>query len=641
MCGIVGALTFSNSSFEISEGYIRRMRDSMIHRGPDGAGNWISENKKVGLGHRRLSIIDLSDTAAQPMCNHDASLWLSFNGEIYNHAEIREELIQLGYTTWKTDHSDTEVILYAFQHWGIDCVHRFRGMFAFALWDERQQSLWLVRDRIGIKPLYYSIHHGRITFASEIKALLEDPEQVREVDEHALYHYLSFLSTPANQTLFAGIRKLPAGHYLCVKAGGEVQQTAYWDAWDSVTPETSTDDNEIAEKVLDELKEAVRYRKVSDVPVGVFLSGGIDSSTNTALFSEGEEQAVHTFSVGYERDYQSYKNELHYARKMAEQVHAEHKERILSLQDILNFLPDMVRYQDEPIADPVCIPVYYVAKLARESGMVVCQVGEGADELFWGYPSWRTSYNFQRIFDSGIPRIANKAGLFIMRQTNRAGTRYYEWLRRASEGQRIFWGGAESFTDEQKQLLFSDRLKRKFQHYSTWQSLEPLWKDFQEKAWEKSVLHWMSYLDLKKRLPELLLMRVDKMSMATSLECRVPFLDHKLVEYALSIPERIKTRNGELKHVLKNAVKGVIPDDLIYRPKQGFGVPVHEYLFEQLGKDIEKGLAELCDKTDYFDKRYIDELLECKNGIALWTLYNFYLWWKEYIEQSGVKTASN
>jgi len=631
MCGIVGSLVFNNSHFSVTESYINRMRDTMIHRGPDGAGTWISNNGKLGLGHRRLSIIDLSDSAGQPMCNHDKSIWVTFNGEIYNHAEIRRELIKSGYTDWKTSHSDTEVILYAYQCWGIECLHRFRGMFAFALWDERKQALWLVRDRIGVKPLYYSMHHGRLTFASEIKALLADPGQQRDVDEQALYHYLGFLCSPVSQTLFSGINKVPAGYYIRVTVAGNVEKTRYWDPWQFVVPETTRDDTVIAEKVLNILRDSVRYRKVSDVPVGVFLSGGIDSSTNTALFSEGEERPVNTFSIGYDGEYQSYKNELEYARLMAAEVKANHRERILSLQDILDFLPDMARYQDEPLADPVCIPVYYVSRLARESGMVVCQVGEGADELFWGYPAWRTALNLQRILDLGIPRVLDKAALAVMRFNHRSSTRYYEWMRRAAEGQRIFWGGAEGFTDAQKRMLFGSRLGKKFEHYTSWQAIEPLWNEFQDSAWEKSVLHWMSFLDLKQRLPELLLMRVDKMSMATSLECRVPFLDHKFVEYVLGIPQNIKTRNGELKYILKKAVKGVIPDVLINRPKQGFGVPVHEYLYDRLGHDIATGLTELCSKTDYFNKDYIAQLQRDRNSVALWTLYNFYLWWKEYL----------
>jgi asparagine synthase (glutamine-hydrolysing) len=292
MCGIAGILAFENSNYRVKPELITSMRDTMIHRGPDGAGIWVAEDGKIGLGHRRLSIIDLSDAAQQPMCNEDGTLWISFNGEIYNHSEIRTELEQLGGHRWKTNHSDTEVILHAFEQWGINCLDKFRGMFAFALWDDKERQLWLVRDRIGIKPLYYSIHHGRITFASEIKALLKDPDQKREVHEEALYHYLSFLTTPAPQTLFDGIKKLQGGTWLRINKNGDIQEHRYWDVWTHAKPLTGFSENEISENILAELRTAVQYRKVSDVSVGVFLSGGIDSSTNAALFSQGEGGSV-------------------------------------------------------------------------------------------------------------------------------------------------------------------------------------------------------------------------------------------------------------------------------------------------------------------------------------------------------------
>src|SRR5213594_4027111 len=349
MCGIVGAFSFTNSGFRVSERYLIRMRDTMSHRGPDGAGIFISSDRRLALGHRRLAIIDLSERAAQPMTNEDDTLWVTFNGEIYNHAEIRAELERRGGHRWKTNHSDTEVILHAFEQWGIDCIHKFRGMFAIALWDAKQRQLWLIRDRIGVKPLYYSIHHGRITFASEIKALLEDDEQERAVNEEALYYYLSFNATPAPHTLFSGIQKLAPGTWLRINEEGHVQESRYWDVLDHTQPLTNVSEAEIAERILSELRTSVKLRKISDVPVGVFLSGGIDSSINAALFSEGEGQPVKTFSIGYADSYRSYQNELTYARAMAARVGADHHEYLVSAQDVVDFLPRMVRQQDEPI----------------------------------------------------------------------------------------------------------------------------------------------------------------------------------------------------------------------------------------------------------------------------------------------------
>ena len=631
MCGFVGTLVFDGSAHRVSEAALSRMRDTMAHRGPDGAGNWISPDRRIGLAHRRLSIIDLSTAADQPMCNEDGSRWLAYNGEIYNHKSIRDELEAIGGHQWRTDHSDTEVIVHAFEQWGVDCLQRFRGMFAFAYWDGPSRELWLVRDRIGIKPLYYSIHNGRITFASEIKALLADPDQRRGVDEEALFHYLSFLTTPAPQTLYSGINKLPAGCWLRVRGDGQVTQHRYWDVWDHVQPMNGADHQDIANEVLGELRTAVQLRKVSDVPVGVFLSGGIDSSTNAALFSEGESAPIKTFSIGYDGEYESYQNELHFARQMANEVGADYHERLLSIDDLLDFLPEMVRLQDEPLADPVCVPVYYVSKLARDNGVKVCQVGEGADELFWGYGHWKRILRLQHLDDLPVPRTLKKLGLATMGLAQRDQSIHYEWLRRGAVRQPVFWGGAEAFTQRQKERLLSPRLRERFRSLTSWDAIQPIHQRFVDKASRPSHLDWMSYLDLNMRLPELLLMRVDKMSMGVSLETRVPFLDHKFVELAMSISEKVKTHRAVSKSILKRAVRGLIPDALIDRRKQGFSVPVYEWFFGRLGERIQRDLAEFCDQTDFLDYQEILRLIERRKGPQLWYLLNLSLWWKAFI----------
>ena len=630
MCGIVGALSFNNSSFRVTDTYLTAMRDTMTHRGPDGYGNWISGDGKLGLGHRRLAIIDLSEAAAQPMSNADQSLWLTFNGEIYNHAEIRAELIKDGFNQWKTDHSDTEVILQAYERWGIDALDKFRGMFAFGLWDDHKKELYLVRDRIGIKPLYYSIHHGRLTFASEIKALLKDPEQQRTVNEEALYHYLSFLTAPAPQTLFAGIQKLAPGTWLRISDDGTVRTHKYWDIWDHTQPLTNTSDDEISERVLEELRTAVQLRKVSDVPVGIFLSGGIDSSTNAALFSEGETQPIRSFSIGYEGELDDYQNEIQYAQRMAREVGAEYHDRLLTLDNLIDFLPEMIHLQDEPIADSSCVPGYYVSKLAHDNGMKVCQVGEGADELFWGYPKWKQRLALQYKNAWPVPSVAKKFGLAGLRLLGKENTQYYEWLRRGANDLPVFWGGSEAFTEAQKKNLLSTRLNKQFKSFSSWEALKPIYNSFQEKAWEQKPLQWMSYLDLNLRLPELLLMRVDKMSMGVSLESRVPFLDHKFVELAMSIPEAVKTRNGSLKYILKKSVRGLIPDELIDRKKQGFGIPIHEWFLERLGVQTQKELKSFCEKTDFINYPEVQRLIESRQDYLTWPLLNLALWWKKY-----------
>ena len=631
MCGIAGALVFDHGAFAVTEPYLVSMRDAIAHRGPDGADLWISADHRIGLAHRRLSIIDLSPAASQPMQNEDGSLRLVFNGEIYNHAEIRRELVARGGHRWRTDHSDSEVILHAFEEWGIDCLRRFRGMFAFALWDARVRELWLVRDRIGIKPLYWSKHHGRLTFASEIKALLEDPDQPRAVHEEALYHYLSFLTTPAPQTLFAGIHKIPAGTWMRVNAGGDIEERRYWDVWDHVAPLSTQSEPEIAQRVLEALRASVQYRKVSDVPVGVFLSGGIDSSINAALFSEGERTQVKTFSVAYREERSSYPSELPYARQMAARVGADHHEYLISTDDLISFLPRMVHLQDEPIADPVCVPVYYVSKLARAHGVSVCQVGEGADELFIGYPSWKAALDRQAYADWPVPRTATRAAVAALRVAGYGETYQFEAIRRASLGQPLFWGGAEAFTEAEKQQLLGPALRNRLRGLTSWEVIRPIRERFDRAAWERSHVNWMSYIDLNLRLPELLLMRVDKMSMGVSLEGRVPFLDHEFVALALSIPSRMKLGGGELKHMLKRAVRGLIPDELIDRPKQGFGVPVNDMLPGRLSAIARREVARFAHEAGLIDGPAADRVMTTADGSKVWYLMNLAMWWRHFI----------
>ena len=633
MCGITGALSFANTTFRVTERYVSRMRDTMVHRGPDGAATWIDPDGRVGLGHRRLKIIDLSDCAAQPISNEDGSLWLTYNGEIYNHHDLRAELSQSGRHQWKTDHADTEVILHAFEEWGIDALSRFRGMFAFALWDARARQLWLVRDRIGIKPLYYSVHHGRLTFASEIKALLEDPEQARAINEPALFHYLSFLTTPAPQTLFDGIRKIPPGTWIRVSADGEITEQRYWDVWDDVSPLGAAGEDEIAERVLAELRTSVQLRKVSDVPVGVFLSGGVDSSTNAALFSEGEAGRVKTYSIGYADEYRTYRNELTYARQMAARVGADHHEYLVRASDVIDFLPRMVALQDEPIGDPVCVPLFYVAKLARDNGTVVCQVGEGADELFIGYPSWIDALERQHMDDLPVPNVAKRLGCGLLAALGYDRTVHLEWLRRGARSEPLFWSGAEAFTDAEKRRLLSPRARAALGRLTSWDAIRPIRERFEARAPERSHLNWMSYVDLNLRLPELLLMRVDKMTMGVGLEGRVPFLDHRFVGLAMSIPSALKTKNHTLKYVLKHAVRGLVPDNLIDRRKQGFGVPVDE-LFDANGPLAALAAGELkrfCDETGLLDHAEVTRVLRTANGAKRWYLLNLALWWRTYI----------
>ena len=625
MCGIVGVLGFENSGFRVTKPYLARLRDQMIHRGPDGAGLWIDPAGKVGLGHRRLAIVDLSPEADQPMCNEDESLWVSFNGEIYNHAELRQELNHIRPRRWKTDHSDTEVILHAFQEWGIDCLHRFRGMFAIAIWDARTREMWLIRDRIGIKPLYYTLDNGRLTFASEIKALFADPMQRREVDEEAFFHYLSFLTTPAPRTLYRGIRKLQPGTWLRVRPDGSVKEHRYWDVWEHTNPLVGVPESELIERLMAELRTAVRLRKMADVPVGVFLSGGIDSSTNAALFSEGESKQVHTFTVGYDGNFPSAPNETEYARRTAARVGATHHEKLLNVHDAIGFLETMARLQDEPLADPVCVPIYFLSKLARDHGCIVCQAGEGSDELFCGYPFWLRHLQLQSANRLPVPSIIKRLGLGALSAAGKDQTTHYEWLRRSANGNPTFWGGEEGYTHAQKMRLLHPDLRKRFRGLTSWDAISPIRERFLAKAWDTSDLHWLSYLDLNLRLPELLLMRVDKMSMGVSLEARVPFLDHKFVELALSIPANAKLGSGGTKYLLKKAVRGLLPDEIIDRKKQGFNVPLVEWFGGALGATARSELQSFCADTSFLDINEVTKLLDGPARASSWYLLNFAL----------------
>ncbi|MBI5727991.1 MAG: asparagine synthase (glutamine-hydrolyzing) [Ignavibacteriales bacterium] len=633
MCGIVGIVN-SGVQRSVSEEILTKMRDTMIHRGPDACGIWISADKQIGFAHRRLSIIDISEVAKQPMSNEDQSLWIVFNGEIYNHVELRRELVRNGHR-FKTDHSDTEVIIHAYEEWGKNCALRFRGMFACAVWNNKTKSLWLCRDYMGIKPLYYAFHKGGFIFASEIKAILAYPGIDKAVDEEAMYHYFSFLTSPSPQTLFKGIQKMSSGSHATLDALGYLKVERYWDVWNHAYSLSGISEREIMQRLLAELKIAVDYQKISDVPVGVFLSGGLDSCINAALFAKDHEEQVKTFAIGYDREYRLYKNEFRYAQIMAKKLNTAHYEKKLSLHDFLDFLPTLIYHQEEPIADPTCVPIYYLAALAKEHNVTVCQLGEGSDELFCGYPFWKTFVMLQQLSNLPFMNSFKRMGMFYLKKNGFECDMKYELLRRSVNREPVFWGGAEAFTETEKKQLFCDRLNKKFIFYSSYEAIKPLWERFQAKAWEKSPLNWMGYLDLNFRLPELLLTKVDKMTMIASLEARVPFLDHKFVELAMSIPQSVKLKNGTLKYILKKAVRGLIPDELINRKKQGFTVPVTEWFLDKLGDVGKKKIFAFCKRTDFFNRRYIEELFRVNDGYKLWYVLNFVLWYEYWCEGQG------
>src|SRR5437764_8008909 len=407
MCGIVGVWEYGASDGRVDTALVRRMRDVMTHRGPDAAGEMIFDGGRGGFGFRRLSIVDLSPAGNQPMRGCTDRVWLVFNGEIYNHAKLRAGLQQRGHQY--SSQTDSETILHLYEERGLDFVDEIEGDFAIAIWDADRERLVLARDRAGVKPLYFCQQNGRFIFASEIKAILEYPSVTTDVNEEALYHYLTFLTTPAPQTLFAGIQKLPAGHMLVVERNGEARPTQYWDA---LPPAESIDrsETEHEQRILELLRESIEKRMMADVPFGVFLSGGVDSSANVALMAEEMSRPVDTFTVGFRDEVEL--NELESARQIAQRFGTNHHEVMIGEDDMLRFLPDLVFHQDEPIADPVCVPLYYVSKLARAEGTIVIQVGEGADEIFSGYDKY---VKYLRLYEKfwqhaeRMPRFARRA----------------------------------------------------------------------------------------------------------------------------------------------------------------------------------------------------------------------------------------
>jgi asparagine synthase (glutamine-hydrolysing) len=643
MCGICGVWEYGAGIGRVQEALMERMRATLTHRGPDDAGALLFDDGRGGFGFRRLSIIDLSEAGHQPMRGcAPQDVWVVFNGEIYNHASLREALEQRGHRY--SSRTDTETILHLYEARGLDFVHDIEGDFAIALWDEARARLVLVRDRIGVKPLYYYHKEGRLIFASEIKAILEHPSVVAEVDEESLYHYLTFLTSPAPRTLFRDIQKIPAGHMMVVTRDGHVQTTQYWDALPGeADPRLSEEDHQ--SEVLRLLRASIRKRMMADVPFGVFLSGGVDSSANVALMAEQMSRPVETFTVGF-HDHE-YLNEWASARRIARDFCTNHHEVIIGEEELNRFLPDLVFHQDEPIADPVCVPLYYVAELARKSGTPVVQVGEGADEIFSGYDNYvrhlRIYEKFWRHAER-VPAAARRAMRAAARPLLEATGRMrrgVELLRRLGADEPLFWGGAIVYDETFKPRVLSEEMRERFRERSSLEAIEPYLRNVEQQRPRSDFLSRMTYLELKLRLPELLLMRVDKMTMATSVEARVPFLDHHLVEYALSLPRSLKVEGASGKRILKRALQGILPHDLLYSPKRGFGAPIREWFRNGLGASLDSSLMNSSmRRRDFFDYSFIARLLEEHRRGAhdwsfhLWCLLNLSLWYERWIDHS-------
>ena len=602
MCGIVGVYGISDKNL------VKRMCNRIVHRGPDDEGYYVDDY--VSLGMRRLSIIDLS-TGKQPIFNEDGSIVVVFNGEIYNFREIRKELEQRGHRFYTN--TDTEVIVHAYEEYGYDCLKKFNGMFGIALWDANKKELFIARDRIGIKPLYYTVVDGNFIFSSEIKCILECGVG-KTIDKIALANYFALRYIPAPRTIFEGIKKLEPGHYMVIR-NGNIEKKRYWRL--EYKPNDGGEEY-FTEKVLEMLKTSVRRRLVSDVPLGAFLSGGIDSSTVVALMSELMDEPVKTFSVGFEGEEL---DETPYARIVAEHFGTDHHEIFVDIND-LSILPKIIYHLDEPLADPAVIPTYLISELARKKVKVVL-TGEGGDEAFGGYEKYLHEQRMLKIL-SCLPdclrRLCKKLGARLEDRKNKLGL-YLSFI------------GAKSNQEES----YYFRLKN-IDWGSCWlvnggkdEVRELVRKSFDNRDYISNML----YYDIQYWLPDDLLMKIDKMTMAKSLEARVPYLDYEFLQFAYNIPPRIKLGNSG-KYILKKAVQKILPKEIIYRKKHGFDVPISRW-FREDNDLIQKYMDEsILKEVEYINVKEVYRLWDLHKrgkdfGLALWKVLCYSIWYSEYI----------
>jgi len=600
MCGICGKFFFEKDK-RVDPQLIKIMADSMYHRGPDDEGTYISGN--VGLGHRRLSIIDLN-RGKQPISNEDGTVWIVFNGEIYNYQDLRETLIQRDHK-FKTD-TDTEVIVHAYEEFGEDCVKRLRGMFAFAIWDDRNQALLIARDRVGIKPLYYYLSAGQLVFASEMRAILQDSSVDREVNLPIIDRFLTYFYIPGDETLLKSIRKLRPGHCLTVRKGkADIKQ--YWDLSFTSGNKAHTF-NESKEELLGLLKETVRLHMISDVPVGFLLSGGVDSTALLNLSLNETNKDLSTFTIGF--DGEDFADERVYARLAAEKFGTKHYEMTIKAQDFVEFLPAYVWHMEEPVCEPPAIALYYVSKLASDHVKVLIS-GEGGDEAFAGYQNYRNLVWLERLkklagpfkrpvndFLNGLEGVASLGRLEKYVQLISVPFDQYYYGRTSSPFTFFNSMFKEFYSPDFIRFIDKNR------------SIEPTRRCLEHNN-SNDYLSRMLYTDTKTWLPDDLLLKADKITMANSVELRVPLLDHVVLEFAADIPSHFKVSGMTTKHLLKAAFRDLIPDEIIKREKTGFPVPYARWFNNELysyAREI------LLDRETlgrgYFEEKGINSLLQ-------------------------------
>src|SRR5436305_9543224 len=598
MCGISGFVKLKPVSGSAAD--LRHMMDAIRHRGPDGHG--IHEDGTAFLGHGRLSIIDVAG-GHQPMSNEDGSQWITFNGEIFNHASIRPELEGAGHQY--VSRCDTETIIHACEQYGAACVEKFRGMFAFAIWDSSRQTLFCARDRLGIKPFYY-FHNDRIfAFASEIKALLRHPEIQSSFAEELLPEYLTFGYISSDQTLYRGIRKLMPGHTLTLDARtGSLAVRQYWDVPGPGSAEVKSDEEWIRE-CRERLEETVRMRLMSDVPLGMFLSGGVDSSAIAALMKRLRSEPVKTFAVGY---HEAAYSELSYARQVSQAIGTDHHEVVVGMEDFFNALPRLVWHEDEPISWPSSVSLHFVSQLAAQHVKVVL-TGEGSDELFAGYHrnshflfnrKWAVRYQLVPRFVRDQVRRRIDESAFISADLRRKLQHTFLARDRSVESLQLdnFYG---AFSAGERQTMLGSSHVKTTNPYAGYLSY---WD-----ARHGSVLSQMLYADQKTYLLELL-MKQDQMSMANSIESRVPFLDHVFVEFASRVPEHLKIHGKTGKYILKRAVEDLLPQEIIYRPKMGFPTPLRQWFRDERAEPIHKLLLDPKKLlAEHIDRPFLEHLI--------------------------------
>lgn len=608
MCGIVGILS-TNEKVDLDT--VKKMRDSMTHRGPDDCGVYLSKDGLVALGHRRLSIIDLSSHGKQPLRNEDGTIWVVHNGEIYNYQSLRQKLEELGHLFHSN--TDTEVIVHAYEAWGEDCISRFRGMFAFAIWDEKSKIILLARDRLGIKPLFYYWDGKVFIFSSEIKGILTYPHINRAIDTTALFDYFTYLYIPPPKTIYTHIRKIREGHIL--KYENEVlKEHKYWDI--NFAEKKKLTESQAEELLLDKLKEAVKSHMVSDVPIGVLLSGGFDSSTITSLASAYSNEKLYTCTVGFDVAEHS---ETGYARIIAESFGTEHYESRVGIESLEESLSHVVWMYDEPYADSSAIPTREVCRIARQHVKVALS-GDGGDEVFAGYPRYPTWLKREPWIDfpTFIKKLCFKP-LSILWPENKRG--YYFIRDIASEDTlEPFAHLVQIFKPEEKRLLLDSEITKNFHDYDDY------W--YFRQYWNKDVdpLTRAQYLDLKTYLPSDILTKVDRASMAVSLEVRPPLLDHELIEFVFALPATLRFKDGEKKYLLKKAMKNILPVEILTRGKKGFSLPWKSWIGKARSWVDPFLLEGECIKQGYLNRKVLRENLPLLSGNRMWTLIILEQW---------------